>query len=241
MSGGKVAAVGIPETSEEELAQVAAELREIECQSGWARTTAIGKLIIERFFAGDPEAWWGRKGRNTSLRHLAARADCPLKKTALAEAVGVYALSLQEPHVCQSNRITPSHVAAVLGLETAARRKLLDEAADRGLGVRDLVERVHGVRDSTRSGSSRQVSSRRATLNFLEDAAAKVRKARLLAESMACADNELRSAFMQALSEIEGEIAAVRTTLTKLGRSLPLARTSARGVKTPLVLRERAG
>src|SRR4051812_9325298 len=73
------------------LDQVIIELQEIERRTGIERTIAIGELILNLFFRGNPADWRDRRrNKNNSVRRLADRVDCPFSKSALHEAVGVY-------------------------------------------------------------------------------------------------------------------------------------------------------
>src|SRR5215207_1161276 len=73
------------------LEDVVAELREIDRRTGIERTLAIGELVLNRFFGGDPTTWRDRRrNKNNSIRRLAERDDCPFCRSALNEAVGVY-------------------------------------------------------------------------------------------------------------------------------------------------------
>src|SRR6188768_2975892 len=94
--------------------RVAEELHRIDRRSGWARTREIGELVLEQLFGGSVECWRERGARRAhSLRRLAAQASCPLKKSALAEAVGVAVFVRENPQVLEWRHITPGHVGRV--------------------------------------------------------------------------------------------------------------------------------
>src|SRR5688572_18351777 len=79
--------------TEAELDHVALQLVQLERTTGWTRILGIGQIVLERFFAGDRARWSSRKrNKSESVRRLAERPGCPLQKTALTEAVGVYIL-----------------------------------------------------------------------------------------------------------------------------------------------------
>ncbi|MET0790878.1 MAG: hypothetical protein ABW061_05110 [Polyangiaceae bacterium] len=129
--------------------QVVAELRELERRTGIDRTLAIGELILGRFFGADPAAWRERRrNKNNSIRRLASRTDCPLSKSALHEAVGVYVAVLDMPSVRTSGHISASHVATVLRLPASARVRLLASAECERWSVRDLRQNVVALRRS---------------------------------------------------------------------------------------------
>ena len=101
---------------------VIAELREIDRRTGVDRVLAIGELILNRFFGGDPRTWRDRRrNKNNSIRRLASRADCPFCRSALNEAVGVYVAVVALPCVRTFGHISASHVASVLGLPPSER------------------------------------------------------------------------------------------------------------------------
>ena len=131
------------------LEQVVAELKELERRTGIERTLAIGELILGRFFGADTAAWRERRrNKNNSIRRLASRSDCPLSKSALHEAVGVYVAVLDMPSVRTSGHISASHVATVLRLPASTRVRLLQHAECERWSVRDLRKNVVALRRS---------------------------------------------------------------------------------------------
>jgi hypothetical protein len=138
-----IACVGQPEL----LDRVIEKLREIDHRSGIARTLAIGELILGQFFGGDAKLWRDRRrNKNSSIRRLADRADCPLSKSALNEAVAVYAASLTLPCVRTFGHIGGSHVASVLHLPPSEWEVVLRRAESDHLSVRELRKRVVSMR-----------------------------------------------------------------------------------------------
>ena len=129
------------------LDDVVAELREIDRRTGVDRVLAMGELILNRFFGGNPLAWRDRrKNKNNSIRRLANRDDCPFCRSALNEAVGVYVAVLEIPSVRTFGHIYASHVACVLALPPAQREEVLKHAEDQGWSVRELREEVVRIR-----------------------------------------------------------------------------------------------
>jgi len=126
---------------------VIAELREIDRRTGVDRVLAIGGLILNRFFGGDPVTWRDRrKNKNNSIRRLASRADCPFCRSALNEAVGVYVAVLEMPSVRTFGHIHASHVACVLALRPSEREEILQRAEREGWSVRELRQEVVRMR-----------------------------------------------------------------------------------------------
>lgn len=161
---------------DEQVAEVATRLREIVRGHGLSRTLAIGQLVLERFYGGDEREWRARRSKkNNSIRVLAARPDCPLGKSALNEAVGVYVAVQLLPFVRDAKHIGACHVAAVLRLPPSAREYWLSRAERERLSVRELrglivSSRRQGGERRGRPGLSavgRAVSRVRASLKLL--------------------------------------------------------------------------
>ncbi|HET7543096.1 MAG TPA: hypothetical protein VFK05_24655 [Polyangiaceae bacterium] len=159
--------------------QVARELRELERRTGIDRTLAIGELILTRFFGSNALAWRERRrNKNNSLRRLASRSDCPLSKSALHEAVGVYVAVLALPRVRTSGHITASHVASVLRLDETAREQILESADKERWSVRELRKNVVAFRRAkgerrgrpSRDAQARTLSAVRSCLRSTSDA-----------------------------------------------------------------------
>ncbi len=129
------------------LDEIARKLCEIELKPGIDRTLAIGELMLNECFGGDPQLWHDRRrNKNNSIRRLAERADCPLCKSALNEAIGVYAAVATMPHLRTYEHVASSHIAAVLVLPPEMRRPVLDEAEHSRWSVREVKQRVVELR-----------------------------------------------------------------------------------------------
>jgi hypothetical protein len=155
--------------SEEELAVVNNRLKEIVRESGWSRTIAIGDLLVERVFQGMKDALGapGDACKHPSIRKLAQRPDCPLRKTALAQAVGVYSLIQKEPALRELAGITPAHVAVVVSYPTDKRREMLLRAEAERWSVRTLSRATKEVAMShVESRAGRRASSRQALVQY---------------------------------------------------------------------------
>jgi hypothetical protein len=129
------------------LDHVVAKLRDFQRRAGIERTLAIGELILNQFFGGDPERWRDRRrNKNNSVRRLANSRDCPFSKSALNEAVAVHVASLTMPCVRTLGHIGASHVTAVLGLPAEYRETMLIRADSTRASVRELRHQVVAVR-----------------------------------------------------------------------------------------------
>lgn len=196
---------------------VAGKVQEIDRGHGWSRTIALGTLVLNELFGGSVADWLSRKPRDNSLRRLAEHPKCPLRKSALAEALGVYVATVEDPKLSESNLLTPSHVARVLQFEPSTRKRLLKEAEDNRLSVRAFGERVREVREGASARSARRASSNRKFVNRFEEGLSMIRGARLsLSDYVGNLSLAQRRETETLLAGVEDEIALVRRTLTSL-------------------------
>ncbi len=127
----------------ERITPLVVELQAINRRKGFDRTLAVGELILREFFGGDPAAWREQSRKKAqSLRRLAARSDCPFRKSTLNEAVCVYVALLEQPNLRRSELITASHIASVLRLAAPERERLLAQAEAERWSVRQLRSHV---------------------------------------------------------------------------------------------------
>jgi hypothetical protein len=154
------------------------ELQEINRRTGLDRTLAIGELILTRFFAGSPDIWRERsRNKNNSIRRLAARPDCPLKRSALNDAVAVFVIVSALPSVRTFGHVGSSHVAATATLSPGRREQLLVVAEAQCWTVRRLKEEMVSLRrqhGETR-GRRRSTEESRALAN-LHDAVVRLER-----------------------------------------------------------------
>jgi hypothetical protein len=162
--------------SEEELAALNGRLNEIVRESGWSRTIAIGDLLVARVFGEETDAFGAPREvcKHPSIRKLAQRDDCPLRKTALAQAIGVYFVVKKEPDLREIG-LTPAHVALVVSFPSEQRHEILARAASEKWSVRTLSRAMKEVptaatalKPRRRSSSRRALASYRASLQTAE-------------------------------------------------------------------------
>lgn len=134
------------DASDSEVNEVVERLRQIDCSTGWQRTLAIGELIVGAFFDGCVQQLQKVRTARQSLRRLAAHELCPLRKSALAEALAVYAFVSEYPEVRSFANLAPGHVAVVLKCEPEQRLELLRAAQEDRRSVRELAKQVSFVR-----------------------------------------------------------------------------------------------
>ena len=134
------------------LAEVVAALQEFDRHAAWSRTCAIGALILDKFYSGDPGRWRVKsRAKHHSLRRLASQPHCPLKKSALADAINVFLFAKQHPEVRELENIAPGHVSRVLRLESHSATEWLQTASRERLSVKALASRLAGAAQKRRS------------------------------------------------------------------------------------------
>jgi hypothetical protein len=203
--------------TEDDLASVNVRLCEIVRENGWTRTNAIGELIVDRMFGGTVDALGepGRASKHPSIRQLASRPDCPLKKTALAQAIAVYAVVQKEPRLRQLAGITPAHVAVVMSLPGEERYERLVQAEREKWSVRVLSRTVERP-TSEDDAESRPAPARQALTHYrngLKSAQQGLRVLKQQAELDPAFGKELSSvirALTQVLSETGDVVRAVK-------------------------------
>ena len=198
-----------PSLSDADVGKVAVRIAELDRQLGWDRTLAIGDIVIRSFFGGNVEAWHNRRDSQRSLRRLAEHPNCPLKKSALADAVGVYVAAVADPELPKATGLAPSHVACVLKLEHAARRHLLRQVQEQGLSVRELAERVRAIRYA--GGKRVPQSVARKPLAKVQQVLTLLREARLSIDDLELAPNEQFN-ISRTISDIRDELELFDTT-----------------------------
>lgn len=201
------------------LAEVAAELRIIDHRSGWSRTLAIGELILKRFFDDDIRNWQThRSDKESSLRRLALRCDCPLGRSALSEAVAVYVACREMPVRQARDQLSPSHVAAVLKLASSQRVTLLEQAIATHWSVRELRSQVSQVRKHGGERRGRPLASPpSAALTHARNAVLLLRKAVELLRAATEVERDLSHRLQATLAEVEDHLARARSEMVALG------------------------
>ncbi len=156
-----------------EIDAVVEQLHALESKIGLDRCIAIGGLILQRFFGGSPQIWRARsRNKNNSVRRIAQHPSCPLSKSSLSEAIGVYVVVQELPFVRTSGHIGASHVAAVLRLDVDEQRAWLERAEAEHWSVRELRAEIQQHRAKSAHAPERPrlhasvVSLRRAVRAF---------------------------------------------------------------------------
>lgn len=225
----------VTEPTETELGRIAQELREIAHGSSWSRTLATGELVLRHFFGGNVDEWrFHRRQKDASIRRLAQRADCPLAKSALSEAMAVFIAHKELPPFVME--LTPSHVALALRLPAVQRVEFLRRAHADAWSVR--VMRVEVTALKRRVGERRG----RPRSSPLQSALSHATHARdslqdvveLLTTASSPASEDTLIALVKTLDACDGKLAAAREQIYELAQSSGV--TNVRGiVKTSVV------
>jgi hypothetical protein len=219
----------------QELDTVVTEMREIDRRAGMDRTLAIGRLVLHRFFGGSVQAWQERrKNKNNSVRRLAQHPMCPLSRSALNQAIGIF-VAVQALACDQTfGHIGPSHVAAVLHLRPHSQKHWLQRAERERWGVRELKANVTQQRRAT--------GERRGRPPLEQRGRAESNVCRMM-RSLSVALDELLEANLepddlQALAALAVRLAALErdllATLRQPIRSDPCVRSAGSSGPTPL-------
>lgn len=224
-------------TDHHELDAVVDEIREIERKNSLDRTVAIGRLVLHRFFGGSMDAWRERRrNKNNSVRRLAQHPLCPLSRSGLNQAIGIF-LAVETLNLDQTfGHIGPSHIATVLHLGPEAQKQWLERARDERWSVRELKEHVTSDRRATgeRRGRPRHgerakaVTALRKVVRLLEEAVDAVEKA------------DLHSRDRGELETLLQRLAAAEQHLTLMNRSPKHSEFSASAVAARLAADEKA-
>ena len=122
---------------------VAGEVRAVLRRAGLERTLAIGSLVLDRFFGGSVEAWRARRNnKNNSVRRLAERPDCPLSRSSLNRAIGIYAVTRAVPCVLKLAQIEAGHFGIVLPFAACDQELWLAKADANRWSVRQLRDAI---------------------------------------------------------------------------------------------------
>jgi hypothetical protein len=216
-------------SSDTSLADIAAEIRAVDRQSGWTRTLAIGELILKHFFGGSIKEWrTHRRDKEASLRRLALRSDCPLGRSALSEAVAVYVACREIPGGKIREELSPSHLAAALKVDPRRRIELLEQAIARKWSVRDLRLQVSALRKNAgeRRGRPRSLPAE-AALTQAKNAVRLLDQVEALLHDAVQVDPDLLRDLQGVLAKTEEKASSARARLAELsaGARVTLAPT----------------
>lgn len=132
-----------------ELDRLVRDLRALHRGAALDFALAVGRMVVDRVYGGDLDAWRERGAKDGSFRRLAAKLDplgIPgLSSGNLARAVAVLEVDARVG-VQGRPQLTIAHVNAVSGLPAADQERLLGEAEARDLTAAELREEADAVR-----------------------------------------------------------------------------------------------
>lgn len=151
----------LPEpVADEVIDQVVAEINSLYHNQTLTFHLGVGRVIVERLYGGDREAWRSRGTKDTSFRKLAEREDFidGVSAAVLRRATAIYdmcaQLELLDPETGESTwiHLGTSHLRAVLGLPDSEQKRLLTRAEDKKWTVEKLESEVRKARPSDNRG-----------------------------------------------------------------------------------------
>ncbi len=148
--------------------QVVAELNRICKAATFQFATAVGSLIIARFYGGNLDAWRTRGIKDCSLRKLARHPHLPMSAVALYRSIAIYEMC-ERLGISRCRHLSTSHLRTVLPLSADQQEALLRTAETDRWTVRRLEEEVQavGTQASTRGGRKRRTRMKK-TIRLLQ-------------------------------------------------------------------------
>lgn len=101
---------------------------------------AIGRVVIEELYGGDPSAWRERGPKEHTLRQLALDSSLKISASSLYRAIAMYELEMRMGNHPMWGVLTTCHIRAVLGLPEGEQRRLLELALREQLTTLALEE-----------------------------------------------------------------------------------------------------
>jgi hypothetical protein len=139
--------------TERDIDAVARDIGALGTHGGLDHAVAVGRLVIGRFYRGDPSAWRRRGRKDASLRKLAARLGPggPMSPSSLFRCVASYELVERLGGMSAWKHLTACHVRSVLPLAEDAQRELLLRSERERWSVRRLEHEAARRRRSARA------------------------------------------------------------------------------------------
>jgi hypothetical protein len=103
--------------------------------------TAVGRLVIDEFYRGDPTKWRERGLKSVSFRKLSRHPRLPMSPAALYRCVAIYELC-QRIGIKEWRHVSTSHMRLVLPLGAVEQKRLLLHAEADRWSVRQLTEEI---------------------------------------------------------------------------------------------------
>ena len=175
--GGKSGSGNLPKAGDAEpdefetaVAEASAAIRAVTTASLLQLSADVGKIVLDRFYGGDPERFRSHGRKDVSIRKLAKRleAGAGMNATAICRSVQTHLLLLRVGQGRVWTSITSSHLRAALKLPDAEQESVLLEAESAGWSFRDTVEEVRRRRSAVPGAARVPVPRYSRTTRLLE-------------------------------------------------------------------------
>ena len=117
----------------------------------------IGKLLIDKFYSGNFDAWRKKGIKDNSFRKLSEREDLEISPAALYRSVSVYEMFERIGGVSTLKHLKASHYYAVLGLTDKQQKRLLKRAESQTWPVRKIESEAKKVRKKRGKGGRKPI------------------------------------------------------------------------------------
>jgi hypothetical protein len=108
--------------------KVVIELNRICRSATFEFALSVGKLVVDRLYGGNLDAWRSRGTRDRSFAALTRRPELPMSPGALYRCVATYEICERLGAANRWKHVSSCHVRAVIGLPEEAQARLLDTA-----------------------------------------------------------------------------------------------------------------
>jgi hypothetical protein len=129
--------------TEPDVKDVVDELRRVYSRTGLEFVIRVGKIVMDRIFAGDLNLWRSRGRRDATFRRLELHPDLPFRASTLSKAVGVYVMSRRRTDLADLTNLEASHFQELVALTDDLQDRLLAQANEQAWTVRTLRAEVH--------------------------------------------------------------------------------------------------
>jgi len=144
------------DVSNEVIDQAVRDLNRLYDRAGLEAALAAGKLVVDRFYAGDLQlARDTNPNKHVSFRKLASHPDLMISATILHRHVSIYEMC-ERLGVSPGKHLGVSHLREVIGLSEKEQKRLLAKAEEQGWSRRQLEDAARKVRKKLHAGKGRR-------------------------------------------------------------------------------------
>ncbi len=190
------------------------ELRSMKPPRTVPAAAAVGRVVVDRLFAGDLARMRERGTRDSRLRALVNSPQMPFSQPVLWRCFGIYEMVLEDPSLSSSPFLGVTHLRAVIGLPTEVRRRLLRQAETERWTAEALVSMAAAERVTERRGGRSSKALLQRTVRLAERAAGDAEALRSAAIVGAIAAGQVQDA-RERLADAERSLAALRDELER--------------------------